>query len=55
MRELDILMEGYLLKHYESASEADGLGRGLLEDVANLRQTLDSMSSRLGTSPEPPK
>ena len=32
MRELDILMEGYLLKHYESASEADKAAfRALLE------------------------
>ena len=35
-------------------NETQELSRELLEHVENLRTTLDSMSNRLGTTPEPP-
>ena len=34
-------------------NETQELSRELLEHVENLRTTLDSMSNRLGTTPEP--
>ena len=35
-------------------NETQELSRELLEHVENLRTTLDTMSNRLGTTPEPP-
>jgi hypothetical protein len=36
-------------------NDTQELSRELLEHVENLRSTLDNMSSRLGTTPEPPR